>query len=103
MTINNDEEEWVSFSDPSTIDRPEDRKSLFENKKLKFNNLSIDAVNYPNANDWTSWRRTPLSHGYTPLTNISKKNINDLKLSWSLTMSEGSNQGTPLYIMVLCF
>ena len=29
-----DEEEWVSFSDPSTIDRPEDRKSLFENKKL---------------------------------------------------------------------
>ena len=37
-----------------------------------------------------------MSHGYTPLTNISKQNINDLKLSWSLTMAEGSNQGTPL-------
>ena len=92
-----DEEEWVSFSDPSTIDRPEDRKSLFENKKLKnYNNLSIDAVNYPDPNDWTSWRRSPLSHGFTPLTQINKKNISNLKLSWSLTMSEGSNQGTPL-------
>ena len=96
-TINNDEENWVSFSDPSTIDRPEDRKSLFKNKKLsEFIDLSIHDINYPNANDWISWRRTPLSHGYTPLTNISKKNINDLKLSWSLTMAEGSNQGTPL-------
>jgi Glucose dehydrogenase len=96
-TINNDEDDWVSFSDPSTIDRPEDRKSLFKNKKLReFIDLSIQDINYPNANDWTSWRRTPLSHGYTPLTNISKKNINDLKLSWSLTMAEGSNQGTPL-------
>ena len=96
-TINNDEEDWVSFSDPSTIDRPEDRKSLFKNKKLsEFIDLSIHDINYPNANDWTSWRRTPLSHGYTPLTNISKQNINDLKLSWSLTMAEGSNQGTPL-------
>ncbi len=94
--INNDEE-WVSFSDPSTIDRPEDRKSLFENKELDgFIDLSIQDINYPNVNDWTSWRRTPLSHGYTPLTNITKKNIKDLKLSWSLTMAEGSNQGTPL-------
>ena len=66
-------------------------------KKLKnYNNLSIDAVNYPNPNDWTSWRRSPLSHGFTPLTQINKKNISNLKLSWSLTMSEGSNQGTPL-------
>ena len=69
-----DEEEWVSFSDPSTIDRPEDRQSLFENKKLKnFNNLSINDVNYPNPNDWTSWRRSPLSHGFTPLNQINKK------------------------------
>ena len=47
-------------------------KKLF--KKLKnFNNLSIDDVNYPNPNDWTSWRRSPLSHGFTPLNQINKK------------------------------
>ena len=91
------DENWVSFSDPSTIDRPEDRKSFFENKKLnKFINLTLKDINYPNANDWTSWRRTPLSHGYTPLNIINKKNVSNLKLSWSLTMAEGSNQGTPL-------
>ena len=66
------------------------------NVAMEHNNLSIDAVNYPNPNDWTSWRRSPLSHGFTPLTQINKKNISNLKLSWSLTMSEGSNQGTPL-------
>ena len=87
--INNDETDWVSFSDPSTIDRPEDRKSLFENKKLsEFIDLSIQDINYPNANDWTSWRRTPLSHGYTPLTNITKKNINDLKLKQKLMLEK---------------
>ena len=91
------DENWVSFSDPSTIDRPEDRKSFFENKKLnRFINLTLKDINYPNANDWTSWRRTPLSHGYTPLNIINKKNVSNLKLSWSLTMAEGSNQGTPL-------
>ena len=72
LTVHN--EKNFNFSDPSTIDRPEDRKSLFKNKKLsEFIDLSIHDINYPNANDWTSWRRTPLSHGYTPLTNISKK------------------------------
>ena len=55
-----------------------DKYNVLKNKKLsEFIDLSIHDINYPNAKDWTSWRRTPLSHGYTPLTNISKKNIND--------------------------
>ena len=90
-------QDWVAFSDPSTIDKPDERKSLFENRVIKnFNDISDQDINYPSENDWTSWRRTPLGFGYSPLKQINKENVQKLKLSWSLTMNEGSNQGTPL-------
>ena len=90
-------QDWVAFSDPSTIDKPDERKSLFKNKVIKnFNDISDQDINYPSENDWTSWRRTPLGFGYSPLKQINKENVQKLKLSWSLTMNEGSNQGTPL-------
>ena len=90
-------QDWVAFSDPSTIDKPDERKSLFKNKVIKnFNDISDQDINYPKENDWTSWRRTPLGFGYSPLKQVNKENVQKLKLSWSLTMNEGSNQGTPL-------
>ena len=89
--------DWISFSDPSSIDKPDERKSLFENKVIKnFDDISDQDINYPKENDWTSWRRTPLGFGYSPLKQVNKENVQKLKLSWSLTMNEGSNQGTPL-------
>ena len=89
--------DWVSFSDPSSIDKPDERKSLFENRVIKnFDDISDQDINYPKENDWTSWRRTPLGFGYSPLKQVNKENVQKLKLSWSLTMNEGSNQGTPL-------
>ena len=90
-------QDWVVFSDPSTVDKPEERKSLFENRVIKnFKDISDKDINYPVENDWTSWRRTPLGFGYSPLEQINKDNVQKLTLSWSLTMNEGSNQGTPL-------
>ena len=90
-------QDWVVFSDPSTVDKPEERKSLFENRVIKnFKDISDKDINYPVENDWTSWRRTPLGFGYSPLEKINKDNVQKLTLSWSLTMNEGSNQGTPL-------
>ena len=90
-------QDWVVFSDPSTIDKPDERKSLFENRVIKnFKDISDKDINYPVENDWTSWRRTPLGFGYSPLEQIKKDNVQKLTLSWSLTMNEGSNQGTPL-------
>ena len=62
------ENNWVSFSDPSTINQPEDRESLFKNKTIyDYKNITINRINYPNKEDWTSWRRTTLGHGYSPL------------------------------------
>ena len=38
-------QDWVSFSDPSSIDKPEERKSLFENRVIKnFNDIKVGDV-----------------------------------------------------------
>ena len=50
----------------------------------------------PPAEDWLSWRRTEDGQGYSPLDQVSRDTVGDLKLAWVLTMREGSNQGTPL-------
>jgi hypothetical protein len=50
----------------------------------------------PPAADWLNWRRTLDGHGYSPLAGIDRGNVGHLKLAWTLTMHEGSNQGTPL-------
>jgi hypothetical protein len=50
----------------------------------------------PPAADWLNWRRTLDGHGYSPLAAIDRGNVGRLKLAWTLTMHEGSNQGTPL-------
>ena len=95
---------FVSFSDPSTIDQPEDRVSNFKNKRLNnFKNISLQDVNYPPDSDWLSWRRTTDGKGYSPLKIINTKNIKNIKLSWSLTMNEGSNQITPIVSQGIMF
>ena len=39
------ENNWVSFSDPSTINQPEDRKSLFKNKTISdYKNITTNQI-----------------------------------------------------------
>ena len=95
---------WVAFSDPSTIDQPQERKTNFKNKPiLNFNNITLNDINNPPSSDWLSWRRTVDGQGYSPLKIINTSNIQKLKLSWSLSMNEGSNQITPLVSQGIMF
>ena len=50
----------------------------------------------PPDGSWLSWRRTRDGHGYSPLAQIDRDNVGNLRLAWAMTMREGSNQGTPL-------
>ena len=50
----------------------------------------------PPAADWLNWRRTLDGQGYSPLDQIDRGNVKNLRLAWALTMHEGSNQPTPL-------
>lgn len=50
----------------------------------------------PPPGDWLNWRRTLDGQAHSPLDQVNRGNVRQLKLAWALTMREGSNQVTPL-------
>ena len=51
----------------------------------------------PSPDDWLMWRRTLDSWGYSPLDQIDRDNVGDLRLVWSRALhAPGRQQGTPL-------
>ena len=51
----------------------------------------------PGDADWLMWRRTLDGWGYSPLDQISRDNVGDLRMVWTRALSDGSlQQGTPL-------
>ena len=51
----------------------------------------------PPAADWPMWRRTLNNWGYSPLDEIDRRNVSQLRLVWTRPLSDGGYQeGTPL-------
>ena len=50
----------------------------------------------PPADDWLMWRRTLDGWGYSPLDQIDRGNVGDLRMVWSRGLGPGLQQGTPL-------
>jgi PQQ-dependent dehydrogenase (methanol/ethanol family) len=50
----------------------------------------------PPAQDWLMWRGTLNSWGYSPLTQITARNVSQLQLVWTRSLEAGSQEGTPL-------
>ena len=50
----------------------------------------------PAPGDWLMWRRTLDGWGYSPLDQIDRGNVGDLRMVWSRSLTAGSQQGTPL-------
>ena len=51
----------------------------------------------PSDDDWLMWRRTYDGWGYSPLDQINKDNVSELKLAWAWGMSPGGRtQETPV-------
>ena len=50
----------------------------------------------PAPADWLMWRRTLNSWGYSPLDQIARENVGELRMVWSRALAAGSQQGTPL-------
>ena len=53
-------------------------------------------LNNPPAEDWLMFRRTLNGWGYSPLTEIDKSNVADLRMVWTRALTDGSQTGTPL-------
>jgi len=50
----------------------------------------------PPPGEWLTWRRSFDDQGFSPLKQITKSNVNNLRVAWSWTLSPGSNEATPL-------
>lgn len=50
----------------------------------------------PDPADWLMWRRTLDSWGYSPLNQINRGNVSNLRMVWSRALALGRQQGTPL-------
>ena len=50
----------------------------------------------PAPADWLMWRRTLDGWGYSPLDEIDRDNVGELRMVWSRGMTDGRQQGTPL-------
>src|SRR5207253_4069609 len=53
-------------------------------------------IQNPDPRDWLSWRRTLDSWGYSPLDQISRANVGQLRLVWVRPLDAGHQEGTPL-------
>jgi PQQ-dependent dehydrogenase (methanol/ethanol family) len=50
----------------------------------------------PDAGDWLMWRRTPDGWGFSPLTQINRNNVGNLRMMWAHGLGPGNQEGTPL-------
>ena len=50
----------------------------------------------PSDDEWLMWRRTLDGWGYSPLDQIDRGNVGDLRLVWTRALGAGRQQGTPL-------
>ncbi len=88
---------WVAFDAAGSIDADARTRGGFKNREVEnFRPVTAAQLRNPPASDWLSWRRTLDGQGYSPLRQINRDTVADLKLAWVMTMKEGSNQVTPL-------
>src|SRR5262245_20271801 len=50
----------------------------------------------PADGEWLTWRRGFDAQGFSPLTQITRANVHDLRLAWSWALPNGPNEVTPL-------
>jgi PQQ-dependent dehydrogenase (methanol/ethanol family) len=61
--------------------------------------VTPEMLQNPSPNDWLLWRRTYNGHGFSPLTQINRTNVKNLKVAWTMALASGGgfvNGFTPL-------
>jgi len=51
---------------------------------------------HPDNGDWLMWRRTYDGFGFSPLDQITKANVGDLRVAWSWSLTNGATESTPI-------
>ena len=62
----------------------------------EFEPVTDEMLQNPSPEDWLMWRRTLDGWGYSPLDQITRDNVGELRMVWTRALGRGSQQGTPL-------
>jgi len=62
----------------------------------KITPVSDALLQNPPTGDWLTWRRSFDYQGFSPLKQITKSNVNNLRVAWTWTLPTGANEATPL-------
>ena len=79
-------------------ERPRRRPTRFVNREVPHDLTPVTEalLAEPPPGDWLSWRRTRDGHGYSPLAQVARDNVDELRLAWVLAIREGNHQTAPL-------
>jgi alcohol dehydrogenase (cytochrome c) len=60
--------------------------------------ITDEMLQKPDPANWLSWRRTTDSHAFSPLNQINRNNVSQLKQTWTrgIGSGTGNHEGTPL-------
>ena len=73
------------------------RLPVYAQTTAEFVPVTDVALRAPSPDDWLMWRRTLDGWGYSPLNQIHRGNVGQLRLVWSRALNTpGRQQGTPL-------
>ncbi|MGB6450357.1 MAG: PQQ-binding-like beta-propeller repeat protein [Steroidobacteraceae bacterium] len=50
----------------------------------------------PPPGEWLLWRRTYDDHGFSPLAEVNRRNVGELRVAWTWSIPPGPNETTPL-------
>ncbi len=62
----------------------------------KITPVTDQLIQNPPPSEWLVWRRTYDDHGFSPLKQITKSNVSDLRVAWAWSLPNGENEATPL-------
>ena len=58
--------------------------------------VTDEMLHDPPPGDWLLWRRTYGAYGFSPLDQIDRDNVDDLRVAWSWALPQGPNESTPI-------
>jgi alcohol dehydrogenase (cytochrome c) len=82
---------FMAFS-PYAAKPPVDRPDPF----ARYTPVTEPMLTEPPPGEWLAWRRTYDAHGFSPLTQISPRNVATLRVAWTWSLPPGSNESVPL-------
>ena len=76
--------------------RGEQESAISDARRGEFVPVTDRTLENPDPGDWLMWRRTLNGWGYSPLDQINRQNVNQLRLVWTRGMAPGVQEATPL-------